>query len=261
MKRSCLVAVLATALLSPAVSAEPSTDERLRRLEQLLDSQTLVQMLNRLEQLQREVGQLRGDVEVQEHTIEGLRQRQRELYVDTDRRLQHLETGGQGAAAAPVPAVLPATPPTPASAGAPASTVPPVATSTANPEAQKQAYQTAFELLREGRYEESMAGFHQYLATWPNGQYAANSQYWLGEANYVTRQFDTAVVEFQKVIDNFPGSNKIPDAMLKLGYVYYEKQEWNKARSVLTDLQTRYPDTTAGRLASKRLDRMKTEKR
>ena len=47
--------------------------------------------------------------------------------------------------------------------------------------------------------------------------------------------------------------------MLKLGYTYYEKKQFKKAKIMLNELRKRYPKATAARLANKRLDRMRKE--
>ena len=75
--------------LAPAAAPTPqlSAEQRLARLERMLDNQGLVDLLVRLESLQAEVQRLRGEVEVQTHTIAELKKRQRELYLDIDRRL------------------------------------------------------------------------------------------------------------------------------------------------------------------------------
>ena len=67
------------------------------------------------------------------------------------------------------------------------------------------------------------------------------------------------IVEFEKVLSGFPGSSKVPDAMLKLGYTYYELKQYPQAKIVLQDLRTRFPNETAARLGTKRLDRIRKE--
>ena len=75
----------------------------------------------------------------------------------------------------------------------------------------------------------------------------------------MTRNFDQAIVEFEKVLQGYPGSNKVPDAMLKLGYTFYELKQYPQAKAVLQDLRTRFANETAARLATKRLDRIRNE--
>ena len=66
-------------------------EARLVRLERLLENQTLVDLATRLESLQREVQQMLGEMEEQSHAMEGLKKRQRDLYLDIDQRLKKLE--------------------------------------------------------------------------------------------------------------------------------------------------------------------------
>ena len=126
-------------------------------------------------------------------------------------------------------------------------------------EQEKIDYRSAFNLLKEGRYDEAISEFNAFLSQYPHGQFSANAQYWLGEANYVTRRFPAAVEEFNKVLESYPESNKVPDAMLKLGFSYYELSDWDNTNTILNQLVQRYPSSTAAQLAQNRLHRMKIE--
>jgi len=61
------------------------------------------------------------------------------------------------------------------------------------------------------------------------------------------------------VVNDYPGSGKLADAKLKLGYIHYELKDWAKARELLSQVTQNYPSTTAARLAQERLDRMSRE--
>lgn len=269
--------------IAPPTAAAPTTVEgRLARIERLLDSGALIEMATRLDQLQAEIQKLRGDVEVHGRDLETIKQRQRDLYLDIDRRLRRAEVGSAtpstpptapsstpSATAPSAPPAEPAQPATPGVATAPPSVptsppAPPAAEPTrpaVDPARQALAYQAAFDLLKEGRYPESITAFEQFLANYPGGDYADNAQYWLGEARYVTRDFDAAARDFQLVIRQYPGSPKVPDAMLKLGYTQYELGQYAEARATLTELRRNHPNSTAARLAANRLERMAQEGR
>lgn len=120
-------------------------------------------------------------------------------------------------------------------------------------EASELAYHDAFNLLKSGEYDESIAAFTDFLVQFPNSQYADNAQYWLGETYYVKREFEPAVVEYRKLIDTYPASKKRSHAMLKIGYSYHELGQIDQARAVLEDLRNRYAGTTAARLAEERI--------
>lgn len=247
--------------ISSQPAAGPSIEARISKLERMVEGQALADLLLRIQRLQEDVQKLRGDLEVQANELNGIKQRQRDLYLDIDRRLRQLEVSSSGAApasltpAAPMsasvapditPGVAPAAPP----AGAPL-----------NPEQEQAAYQKAFDFLKEGRYDEAVAAFHNMLADYPSGKLSDNVQYWLGEAHFAARRFREAADEFDKVINSYPQSSKVPDAMLKLGFSYYELSNWAKARQSLEQLMARYPQSTAAQLADKRLQKMKSEGR
>jgi tol-pal system protein YbgF len=252
------VALLLLSPTAPVAAAPPelSRDQRLERLERMLENQSLSDMLLRIEGLQREVQRLRGDLEMQGHAIDALNRRQRELYLDLDQRLS-AQTGS-----APTPAPAEPTPPpvTPEAPPAPQSAIePPVAPG--DPAREQAAYQQAFDLLKQGHYEEAIAAFRRFLGAYPGGAYADNAQYWLGEASYVTRDFDTAMTDFSRVVERHPNSSKVPGALLKMGFIYYEQHQWAKARDMLSRLRAEYPRSTEARLAEQRLERMRQEAR
>ncbi len=231
-----------------------SLEQRVNKLEQLLNNEALVDMLMRLDSLQTENQNLQGEVESFGHTLEGINQRQRDLYLDIDRRLRQIELStGQSGSAAPNT--------TSTSVGVAAVAAAATAPAASDPAAERDAYQKAFNLLKEGQYDQAITAFQGFLTSYPNGDYTANAQYWSGEANYVTRRFKMAEQEFLKVIDRHPDSQKVSDAMLKLGYTYYELGNWDAAHKTLDNVKTRYPNTTVGRLAENRLQKMRLEGR
>jgi tol-pal system protein YbgF len=248
--------------ITPQTATGPSLDARVSKLERVVDGQALADLLDRIQRLQEDVQKLRGDLEVQSNDLDGIKQRQRDLYLDIDRRLRQLEVSASSAAPA-TPAATPAAPPTavPVLPSFGSSAAPAVATSAPppSPEQEQAAYQKAFDLLKDGHYDDAIAAFRDMLATYPGGKLSDNAQYWMGEANFAARRFSEAGQEFGKVISGYPQSPKVPDAMLKRGFSYYELGQWAQARDSLEQLTARYPQSTAAQLADKRLQKMKTE--
>lgn len=282
-----LVALSAPTLVAqqrPAATSEQTPTQRIELLERRLSAMS--DLVLQVDALQREVQQLRGEIEVQNHAMDALKKRQRDLYLDVDQRLNQLSHGsapmsaapaqtppapvadaGQPAPAADQPSAAPASgasaatsPETsPQVAQAPTPEAQPALAAPIDPVAEEADYKAAFSLLMQRRYDEAKTAFQQFLDRYRGGSYADNAQYWLAEASYVTRDFDVALGEFQKVINDYPNSSKVPDAMLKSSFIHYEKQQWQKARELLQNLVTLYPNSTASRLATKRLDRMQAE--
>ena len=240
-------------------------EARLIRIEKVVQNESLIQLATDLQQVQSDVKALRGELDTLKYNTENSADRQRELYVDVDRRLQALEQGQQRVAAAP--------PPPPASASgqgafppAAPSEAPPAAPSTQPPAAaarptgnDQQTYQAAFDLIQARRYDDARKAFADFLTAFPQSPLADNAQYWLAETHYVQRQFAEALPEFQKVIDDYPQSSKMPDAMLKVGYCNYELKNKAAARTVLQQVMHQFPDTTAARLAAQRLEKISQE--
>ncbi len=270
MKTSLIAGLLLVLPLTAMAAKPPTTEQRLQRLERILQNQSLSDLVLQIQRLQREVRELRGRLEEQNHGLNDLKRRQRELYLDLDSRISARPANDAAAqvAAEAVTQKAPGAAPVVdrgASTTAPTRTPPPppppaaVAQPAGDPAKEQSRYRQAFDLLQQGNYAESATAFRQFLAAYPNGGYTDNAQYWLAEASYVTRDFDTAMQDFSKVLSAHPGSGKVPDAMLKIGYIHYEWRDWNKARAMLQRLLKEHPDSTAARLGKQRLERMRKE--
>lgn len=257
-KRAAM-AVLIVGALAAGCALEPEEDPVLLKLDELdrrvgsiervVRNESLLQIAGEVETLRNEVRELRGQAESLQYEAEGTAVRQRDQYLDLDQRLQSLERRTRGEAGE-IGSAPPAGNRAPAGGALPA----PGGDDRAN-------YQAALELLKEGRYPQAEAAFTQFLTDFSNSDLADNAQYWLGETHYVNREFEPALTAFQRVLDQYPNSRKTPDALLKVGFCQYELQRYGEARSALETAVERFPDSTAARLASQRLDRMRAERR
>ena len=240
------------------------------------DPQMMANLVLQVQELQDEVRTLRGMLEEQARELENLKRRQRDQYLDLDQRLSEASsarpmdssystgaavTGAAATQGAPVrdePEIREAVESQSqiAGIGEPTTQSQTVADS---PEAEKQAYDLAFQALKELRYADAADEFRSFLDRYPNSEYADNAQYWLGESYYVTRNFDIALTAFQTLLEQFPESPKAPDALLKVGYTHYELDQRDSARAALLQVQENYPDSTLSRLAENRLRSMRME--
>ena len=126
------------------------------------------------------------------------------------------------------------------------------------PKEQKELYQYAYEMLRNGHNIQAIEGFNKLLTLYPTGKFASNSQYWLGEAYKVTHNLEAAKIAFSKVVNSYGKSYKVPDALLKLGYIELEQGNQKEAKRLLTRISRRYPNTTVAHLAKKKLLQLET---
>jgi tol-pal system protein YbgF len=218
-------------------------EQRLAAIERVVQNQSLVNMTQQVSSLERRSDELQGRIEELEHHASTTAERQRDLYIDLDARIQELETAVQSRHA---PSVLDGGTLSPGQLPVPGGS-------------DRDNYQAAFELLKEQRYEPAAMAFEQFLKSYPDSELADNAQYWLAESYYVTQGFDRALADFRIVITRYPDSRKVPDALLKMGYCNYELKQWEAARTALRRVQDEFPETTAARLAGQRLQRMEEE--
>ena len=126
--------------------------------------------------------------------------------------------------------------------------------------AEKKAYQKAYALLKQNP-SAAIQAFRYYIKQHPSSPLSANSQYWIGEAMYSQKNYQGAVDEFVKVLQNYKRSEKAPDAAIKLGFSFYELKNWVYARRALENVTRYFPNTKASILAKQRLARMKAAKK
>jgi tol-pal system protein YbgF len=208
-------------------------DARLGRVERVVNNQSLLELSQRIDALQAELRQLRGQAEEAENGVEATRKQQRDLYADLDRRLAALEAGTSATAGGAT-----------AVGGAAAG------------DAAELAYGRAFDALKQGSYPAAISGFTGFLRDHPQHELADNAQYWLGQAYYVTRDYPNAVTAFNRVVAQWPDSTKASDALLKVGFSQLELKRTAEARRTLEDVRSRYPGTDSARAAAERLQRL-----
>ena len=235
------------------------------------DNQRLiVDLVTRVQALERELRALRGEVEQQDYTLNQLRDQQKQQYLDLEGRLNGIEQNGGslgpggGALSSSnnsgnlrdlsitgePQAAVSSEPDTPSQADA---TQEPVGGDAVNEQA---AYESAFELLKAGRYADASQVLSQFLQDYPDGQLAPNARYWLAESYYVSSQLEPSLQEFDRFVREYPTNEKLAQALLKIGYIYDRMGITEDARNALSEVATRFPDSAAARLAKKRLERL-----
>lgn len=233
-----------------AHAGEKELEARVRLLEQRLSSRALVELMQQIDLLQREVKLLQGQLEETLQSNEELQRRVAEL----ENRLRQVETQ---ASAPPAPVSTHET--TGSALEAPAaekaeSQQEPIQL----PEDPQQAYQKAYDALQAGLYDDAIQAFSAFLKAHPQSEQAVSAWYWLGEAYYVKRDLIGARQAFEKVVTSFPNHPKASDALLKLGYVALDQGDFPTATSALNEVIRKYPGTRAAHLASERLGQMRS---
>jgi len=245
-------ALVAAAPFQPASAQRQSLADRVAVLEQqAAGNQVSVDLLNQMTQLRSEIQALRSQNEELQHKLDQLEQGGKAQYLDIDSRLTRLEGGAPVTSSSTLPS-----PPTPAAEATVADPAPVVygdPGTLAQGADERGAYDAAFDVLKSGRYAESAQQFQAFLDAFPNGTYAPNALYWLGESYYVTQNYELALQQFQSLLGRYPTHDKAPGALLKVGLSQYGMQDMDAAEATLTEVTTRYPGTDAARTAEDRL--------
>ena len=95
--------------------------------------------------------------------------------------------------------------------------------------------------------------FESFLKRFPQSDQADNAQFWIGETYYRENWYEKAILEYQKVIENFPKGNKVPAALLKQGMAFIELGDKENAGLIFKELVDRYPRSTEAKIAAQKL--------
>lgn len=219
----CCIAVPAVEAQVRVVDSSPqSVRSGVSRQQESIEQKT--ESYNQIQSLLQEVSELRALVEEQGHEISRLKQLQLDNYVDLDRRVQFLTSNAKSKSLD--------TAANSESASAEESMAPSLIS---NGMSEADEYKAAYDLLRQRQVDQSLAAFKEYLKKYPSGEFAANSCYWQGEIYLLKNQLPQARDWFAKLLQDFPDSNKTPDAKFKLGKVYHLQGDKKRAKPLLDE--------------------------
>ncbi len=263
--------VIPQALAESATAADQensaAVELRIQKLENILGNQGLLDLLQQVETLQQKVNQLQGEIEVQTHLLEKLKKRNANLHSDIDSRVKQLElnviasdtqaedteVADEDVRTQDSDSAVQKAESTPLENTSAETETEPDKPVVVDQGQAKAAYQSAFLLLKESRYDDAVTAFEQYLNDYPRSLYADNAQYWLAESFYIQQKYEEAVITYQTLLENYPESRKLAHGTLKLGYSYQELEQMTEAKSVLEEVINRFPGTNAAREATNRL--------
>lgn len=190
------------------------------------------EMFYQMQVMQQEVLELRGLVEHQTHQIKQLKQQRLDDYVDLDRRIAQLSGGtvtSPGASSTGKPIT-----------GGAVSSNGSVSTSTAvvsSSASEYEHYRKASKLiLGDKDYDAGIASMKEHLRLYPNGRYAGNALYWLGEVYLAQTQYSEARSWFERLLNDFPLHAKVPDAKYKLGVVLHNLGDLAQSKALLAEV-------------------------
>lgn len=214
-----------------------SLEDRVAAMERLIDARNNAQhnIQTQLDEMQLEVNELRGAVELHTHKLEQILQRQRELYLEIERRVESAFNQPQATVQEAQPAPQ-----------------------QSSQMSETQAYDKAVNLiLKDKRYDDAIPEFQTFLSNFPQSSYAPNAHYWLGQLLFNKRDWGQAENHFDQVVRFFPDSSKRADSLLKLGVIAQKRSNVARATQLFEQVIQEYPNASERRLAETRLRNIK----
>ncbi len=204
-------------------AGERSGEDVSQMRRSLLDLQTQIQSL------QSEQARLRGQNEQLLKEVSDLQQRQKDIAKATDERLRQFE---------PVPVTLDGQ------------------EFKADP-AEKRDFEAALAVFRTGKFAEAGTAFSSFIKQNPSSGYVPSARFWLGNAQYATRDYTSAISNFKSLLNSAPDNARAPEAALAIANCQVELKDTRAARKTLEDLIRAYPQSEAASAARERLSRLK----
>jgi len=118
-------------------------------------------------------------------------------------------------------------------------------------------YAAAYQTFKDGHYDKSRTEFKNFLATYPNTEYAGNAQFWIGECYFFEKNYEQAILEYEKVAKNYPKGDKVPFALLKQGFSFLNLNDKISAKLILQKVIKDFPNTNQARTARSKLQEIK----
>lgn len=172
-----------------------------------------------LEKAQNDLAQIRGTLEVMQHRLDAIEQ----ANLDRDKKLEAAAQWQQAKQKEQEKAE--------------------------HPSDKQGVYTLAKKKLDEGNTARARELLTDFLARFHQDELAPNAQYWLGETYYAEKRFNEAIVEFQKVLKEWKTSEKLPDALLKIGMSFQALDSCEKALLFFDDVIATHRTSSAAKVA------------
>ena len=118
-------------------------------------------------------------------------------------------------------------------------------------------YVDGYAQFNSGKYQAAQQEFSDFLARAPESDLADDAQYWIGECFFSQKDYRRAILEFRKVIDQYPFGNRVPHAFLKVGLSYLALGDRERASENLETVVQAFPRSEVATVAKATHDEIK----
>ena len=120
-------------------------------------------------------------------------------------------------------------------------------------EKEKLLYRNALELFEESRYAGALEKFSEIIISYPNGKYTPDAYFWSGELFLAQDLFEDAKISYEEVFEQFPSHIRAADSLYKLGEIYRVESNYEMASNFFNKVISLFPDSGAAQLSKKSL--------
>lgn len=212
-------------------------DEQLKRLRSVVDEATKVVTRNsadvglQVQKLQTDLAQLTGRIDDLQHAQDALTKQFQDYRAASDTKIEQLVNNSAQAKNPPMP------------------------------ETPDALYAEAEKRLQAQQWQDARRLFEGFVNRYPADPRAARAQYSIGEAYAGEKRFANAIGAYTKVVDNFPKSDVVPDAMYKNGLAFYTLKYCGDAKVYFQELLKRYPRTSWKKEAAEELKKLSRDQK
>ncbi|NDZ11285.1 tol-pal system protein YbgF [Variovorax sp. WS11] len=122
---------------------------------------------------------------------------------------------------------------------------------------EKADFEAALGVFRGGQFAQAQTAFAEFVKRYPQSGYNASALFWLGNAQYATRNYNEAIANFRSMLSLAPDHAKAPEAVLSIANCQIELKDTRAARRTLEDLTKAYPQSEAAQAGRERLSRLR----
>jgi tol-pal system protein YbgF len=122
---------------------------------------------------------------------------------------------------------------------------------------EKRLYDEAMELLRKSDFAATASALTAFRKRYPSSGYTDSVLFWLGNAQYGTRQYKEAITSFRSLVTAAPDNPKAPEALLAIANCQAELKDGKAARRTIDELLKAYPKSEAAQAGKERLATLK----
>ncbi len=122
---------------------------------------------------------------------------------------------------------------------------------------EKRDYDAAMATFRKGEFAAVQVVFVDFLNRYPKTGYRPSALFWLGNAQYATKDYKEALASFRALVSTGGDHLRVPEALLAIANCQLELKDNKGARKTLDDLVANYPSSEAAQAAKDRLARLR----